>query len=245
MNNSRQQTVLGVFVKHPVPGKVKSRLGSKIGHAAAARLYEAFVADTIDRLQKSANRLIIGYSPNNLETSQWLRQWESSGAIFWPQPAKNLGQRMADFFKFACVQPETKSAILIGSDSPSLPVVYLEQAYEWLDAVDCVIGPSADGGYYLIGLSSPQAGIFEDIQWSSAYVLEETIERINRLGLSMKLLPLWYDVDELDNLRMLRGHLQALKHSGQRFAIKNWRVAGQLVGFFCRMKASEFDHDQI
>ena len=215
MNFPRQETVLGVFLKHPEPGKVKSRLGAEIGHEKAACLYEAFVADTIERFCQSADRLILGYSPDHKTTLNWLRKQGSKDAICWPQPDAHLGNRMASYFSFAFEQPETKSAILIGSDSPTLPVTYIEQAYEWLYSVDCVLGPSADGGYYLVGLSSPQPAMFEGIEWSSPSVLEKTVDRIQKLGLSMKLLPLWYDVDELDNLRMLRGHLLAMKQTGR------------------------------
>lgn len=215
MNFPHQETVLGVFVKHPEPGKVKSRLGVEIGYENAASLYEAFVTDTIERFGHSADRLILGYTPDNKTALDWLLQQGSKETVYWPQPDTDLGKRMANYFHFAFEQHETKSAILIGSDSPTLPVSYLEQAYEWLYSVDCVLGPSADGGYYLVGLSSPQPEMFEGIEWSSSSVLEKTVERIQELGLSMKLLPLWYDVDEMANLRMLRGHLLAMKLSGR------------------------------
>ena len=103
--------------------------------------------------------------------------------------------------------------VLIGSDSPSIPASYLTDAFEQLESCDCVIGPASDGGYYLIGLSANavSARLFENIDWSTSSVFLQTIERIEAAGLRHAVLPIWYDVDLEDSLRLLAGHVASAR----------------------------------
>ncbi len=216
---------LGIFVKEPVSGKVKTRLGAEIGCEESARLYELFVKDLTARFQPLSERLIMGYSPNSSSAKRWVEslfvpgrspsQTDSRAKIdTWPQPQGELGERMSAYFEHAFAFADTESAVLIGSDSPTIPAEYVQQAFEWLYRKDCVIGPSADGGYYLIGLRIPCEELFKDICWSRSGVLLQTVEKIKKAGLSLKLLPVWYDIDSKDDLQMLKGHLSALEISG-------------------------------
>ena len=94
--------------------------------------------------------------------------------------------------------------VLIGSDNPTLPQSLIEQACAALDADDLCIGPSADGGYYLIGLREPHLGVFDAIEWSTSRVYGQTLARAERLGLRVASLPEWYDVDEPSDLVRLQ-----------------------------------------
>ena len=141
---------LGLFAKQPVPGRVKTRLAADWGHERAAALYECFVRDLLGRLAVTGDRRVIGFAPADDETRQWFQ--ETSRRIagleawkLWPQPELDLGGRMADFFRTWTESPAHRT-ILIGSDSPTLPTEYLEQAWRLLDNHDCVLGPATDGG---------------------------------------------------------------------------------------------------
>lgn len=213
---------LGVFVKEPVPGTVKTRLGKEIGLEASAQLYQLFVKDLVDRFQSLPDRFLVGYTPETPSAKSWVQGLFTNEEIsvgninFWTQPEGELGDRMIAFFDYAFEASGVDSVVLIGSDSPTIPREYLLQAFEWLYQKDCVIGPSSDGGYYLIGLRRSCKELFQGIRWSQSDVLSQTLERIQQAGLSLKLLPVWYDVDSRDDLKMLQGHLSALMLTGEQ-----------------------------
>lgn len=221
ISQPEQSIVLGVFVKEPVPGKVKTRLGAQIGNEQAAQLYELFVQDLLCRFQELPQKLIMGYAPNTVSAKNWGQRLfgddkeDRDQAELWAQPEGELGQRIASFFEHAFSASGVDSVVLIGSDSPTIPREYVLQAFEWLYQKDCVIGPSSDGGYYLIGLRKPCTELFQGVDWSQSSVLTQTLEKIKQAGLSLKLLPVWYDIDSKDDLQMLQGHLSALELAGE------------------------------
>ncbi|HEV2948206.1 MAG TPA: TIGR04282 family arsenosugar biosynthesis glycosyltransferase [Gemmataceae bacterium] len=129
------------------------------------------------------------------------------------QPEGDLGRRMADFFE-SVFQRGADQAVLLGTDSPTLPLSYISSAFEQLEDVDLVLGPATDGGYYLIGLSGSIPSIFQNMNWSRPSVLADTIDRLRGSSYRLGLLPAWYDVDTLDDWQMLRGHLSALRRAG-------------------------------
>lgn len=210
---------LGIFVKQPVPGRVKTRLAANWGNERAAALYECFVRDLLDKFATVGDRRIIGFAPASDESRQWFTEASEQSAegswTLWPQPELDLGGRMASYFETWTESAEHRT-ILIGSDSPSLPVEYLEQAWQLLEKNDCVLGPATDGGYYLIGLRgtvSDFAAPFEDVEWSTAGVLSQTVELLKTHDLSLGLLPPWYDVDSSEAVVTLTGHLAASEYA--------------------------------
>jgi uncharacterized protein len=216
---------LGIFAKQPVPGRVKTRLAVDWGNERAAALYECFVRDLLTRFATVGDRRVIGFAPDSEEARRWFETVstspddavDSGGWILWPQPNSDLGGRMAACFETWAETPDHRT-ILIGSDSPTLPVEYLERAWRLLQDNDCVLGPASDGGYYLIGLrgSLPEfAAPFRDVDWSTAGVLSKTVENLKQHNLSLGLLPVWYDVDSVDAVETLTGHLAAFRHAGQ------------------------------
>ena len=205
---------LGIFVKQPTPGRVKTRLAADVGDRMAAEIYAAFTADVLERFAKTADRRFLCYAPDSLEAAEHFQQLAQDNYQLWLQPDCGLGDRMNQFF-IAQIQSRADRAILIGSDSPTIPPELMNQAFVELEESDCVIGPATDGGYYLIGLSQRAWPIFDKIEWSSSQVLEQTVDRITSAGASLALLPPWYDVDSLEDLHMLRGHVQALRTTGQ------------------------------
>ena len=211
---------LGIFAKQPVPGRVKTRLAADWGNDRAAALYECFVRDLLRQFAVAGDRRVLGFAPNVDAARGWFDeasgQSESESWTLWPQPELDLGGRMASYFETWTESAENRT-ILIGSDSPSLPVEYLEQAWRLLKANACVLGPATDGGYYLIGLRGTVADFnvpFQDVNWSTASVLAQTVEHLKQNGLSLGLLPPWYDVDSAESVVTLTGHLSAMNHSG-------------------------------
>lgn len=218
---------LGMFVKHPVPGRVKTRLAADWGDNRAAALYECFVRDLLGKFAEAGNRRILGFAPDNDEARHWFettselsvgKSVRDQGWRLWPQPNSDLGDRMARYFETWTESPQHRT-ILIGSDSPTLPAEYLEQAWQLLEGNDCVLGPATDGGYYLIGLRgtvSNLAAPFHNVAWSTAGVLSQTVRQLQNHNLSLALLPPWYDVDSVDAVSTLSGHLAAFQHANGR-----------------------------
>ncbi len=187
------------FVKFPEPGKVKTRLASALGAQKACDLYRHFVELTLakTKLVPQAARYVT-FSPP--EREQDFRALFNDDSHWFPQAeVPNLGERI-----YCAVQTVlargARGVITIGSDSPSLPVEFLQQAAQALTKFDLVLGPAEDGGYYLIGLKSAPRPLFENISWSTDEVFAQTLAAAGRLGLSVFVLPEWYDVDEVETL---------------------------------------------
>lgn len=198
--------VLGVFAKFWDPGAVKTRLAASIGAADAALLHRLFLVTVLHRTSDLADRRILVFSPperrepfSELCPHCWSLQDQGEG---------DLGQRMRLFFRSACAAG-ARYVVILGSDSPSVPTAFVAEAFETLRSVPVVIGPSADGGYYLLGVSSatPVPPIFEGISWGSSSVLQETIARLQDADIQFGKLPLWYDVDRLSDLHRLSDEL--------------------------------------
>jgi len=199
---------LGMFAKYWQPGKVKTRLARHVGDRQASDLYRAFLRTLVRRFEASADRRILAYWPEDrrdqfraLAGGNWSVELQTSG---------DLGQRMSRFFAAAraCAGGPI---VLIGSDSPTLPVQYVERAFELLEHVPVVLGPSTDGGYYLIGISGPIPCLFSGVSWSTPQVLDQTVALLHQADCRYALLPPWYDVDDGDDLRKLGGELDAMR----------------------------------
>ncbi len=199
-----------VFVKSPVPGQVKTRLIPYLSPEQASSLYQAFVVDWCSALSTiSSVRCVIAYTPPKALSA--LQTLLGKDPIYIPQQGVTLGDRLIAAAQWACAQDYTKF-LLVGSDSPTLPTQYVEHALELLGRRDVVIGPSVDGGYYLIGFSKQGASlsiptIFEGIAWSTDVVFRQTLRKIQKINARLGLLPPWYDVDTPSGLLLLRDHL--------------------------------------
>jgi len=191
-------SALVVFVKHPAPGAVKTRLAAAIGPEAAARLYRALAEHVLEATTPLAGeyeRLVFFDPPEALaEIRAWL-----PGVRLLAQSSGDLGARMSDAFARAFARGAERVA-LVGTDAPGVSRESVKEALDALGAADVVIGPAEDGGYYLIGLRAPRPGLFAGIAWSTPSVREETLARAAAAGLSVReLLPL-RDVDTLEDL---------------------------------------------
>ena len=203
-----------VFAKNPIPNHVKTRLIPRLSAEQATALYRAFLTDWCETLSKlSTIELIIAYTPEGSQPD--LQTIIGDAVTYIPQIGDGLGERLTSATHWASENGYEK-IIITGSDSPTLPLAYISQAVEALDTCDVVVGPSVDGGYYLIGLSNQNLTdvvptIYEGIAWSTKHVLQQTVERIHKINAKLKLLPVWYDVDTPEDLDFLQAHLSALR----------------------------------
>ena len=191
-----------VFVKSPEAVSVKSRLAATIGEQKARRLYRCFVEDLLDSVDKGNYGLKIFFYPPGEQPV--LSRWLGSDRAYEPQIGEDLGERMKNAFD-ACFAEGCDKAILIGSDCPDLPLEIIDEGFAALPSCDAVIGPSLDGGYYLIGFQSgtflPE--LFRGIPWSTDGVLKSTLAIADRKGLCVSLLPPWRDIDTQEDLKAL------------------------------------------
>jgi rSAM/selenodomain-associated transferase 1 len=201
---------LGLFAKDPRPRQVKTRLAAASSPAWAAAAAAAFLHDTIERLSAVNARRVLAFAPLDAEPA--FAALARGRFALVPQEGADLGQRMAAFFGEQ-FDRGASPVVLVGTDSPTLPLAFVEQAFAALERADVVLGPATDGGYYLVGCARRLPGIFDGISWGTSLVLEETVARLpagTRLGM---LLP-WYDVDTIEDWQLLRGHVAALRRAG-------------------------------
>jgi len=198
-----------IVAKQPVPGNVKTRLCPPLTPQEAAGLYSCFLQDTMNKVAKMP--IVSKYLALDIEDQ---KEGQKSGTtsphynvstpesfIIISQGTGDLGGRLA--YLAGCVFKESDHVIFIGADSPSLPISYLENALQLLADNDVVIGPSEDGGYYLLGLNGCFTFLFEGVEWSSDRVFAQTLERARSAGLKVNILPAWFDVDTSSDLSRL------------------------------------------
>ena len=197
---------LAVMTKVPRAGKVKTRLTPPLSREEAAALNTCFLRDTTSAISAAARNGhaagIAVYTPVGEEEAYRGILPEEFQLV--PQRGDAFGERLIfaseDLFRLGF-----ESVCLINSDSPTVPQRIFEQAARLLaqSGDRILLGPSDDGGYYLIGLKKPQRDIFHGIDWSTAHVFSQTMQRAAGMGISVELLPTWYDVDDCLTLRRL------------------------------------------
>ena len=195
-----------VIAKRPAPGRAKTRLTPPFSHAEAAQLYECFLRDTLDlaRAVPGVARLI-HYAP--LGAAGYFQQLAPDFGLT-PQIGDSLGERLDNVLTH-CLGDGFPRAVIMDSDSPTLPAEYVGRAFAMLDDADVVFGPCDDGGYYLIGLTRPRPRLLREVQMSTPNVLRDTLALAEQEGLRVALLPTWYDVDTVQELGRLQLELRA------------------------------------
>ena len=199
-----------VMAKQPQPGATKTRLHPYLSGQEAADLYRCFLLDTLELMkQVDGSQPIIAYSP--AEAEPYFREIAPPGFGFVGQEGADLPERLDNVLSHY-LERGYGQAVVMDSDSPTLPLAYLEQAFHELDepTADVVLGPCDDGGYYLIGLKSRCSALFHGLVMSTPTVLEETLSRAQEQGLRVASLPPWYDVDTAESLGRLEEELRTL-----------------------------------
>ena len=205
-----QEAIISIFAKIPEPGSVKTRLVPELGAERAAELAEAFLEDTVAMVRKlSWAECIIA------ATRAFARPYFKPEEV-WLQSEGDLGERLEKILRLALKR--CRMVLAIGSDTPNLPPAYLDSARQALATSDAVLGPSLDGGFYLIGLKDCPIGVLDGIQWSHSTTLAATIAKLEQFGMKTVLTNPWFDVDSHDDLERLRRQLAADPASAPRTA---------------------------
>ncbi len=214
-----------------VPGHepVKSRLHAALGLGAATLLYRCFVLDALDAAARVPGvEVIAAFSPASAGAAM---AGFAPGLRRLAQRGDDLGARMANLVSDLLAAGHA-AVLVTGSDLPTLPAARFVEAARVLSGggADVVLGPSEDGGYYLIGLARPAPALFVDMRWSAPDVLAVTCERAQRLGLRVHRLPPWYDVDTAADLVRLRDDLASAAARPAAGTIA-WRTRRWLAAF--------------
>jgi uncharacterized protein len=202
-----------IMAKAPEPGRVKTRLTSLLDPVAAASVYEACLADVVDRARQADVPLVLNYDPAPGADRYFETRYPDLPRL--PQVAGDLGARLHHALDRAFADGATRVAV-IGADSPTLPPATLREALRRLHRHEIVLGPTTDGGYYLLGARRaawPRAGtLLESVPWSTEQVLPVTLHRARTEGLDVHLLHEWYDVDLPPDLLRARADAQPGSH---------------------------------
>jgi hypothetical protein len=193
-----------VVAKRPAPGQTKTRLSPPLSPGQAAALYACFLHDTLELMRQVSNvRPVIAYLPMG-ETAYFSGLAPDFELVL--QEGADLGPRL-DNALTRYLQLGYQGVVIMDSDSPTLPVACLTSAFEALDDADVVLGPCDDGGYYLIGLKRPAPRLLREVRMSTARVVDDTLALAAAEGLRVRLLPVWYDVDDAAALGRLAAEL--------------------------------------
>lgn len=191
-----------IFAKYPTMSKVKSRLAKTTSDQFALDVYNicaANIFESADELRsKSPDIDIILFYAGNTEPP--FRAWIKKDFIYYQQTGKSLGERLANAFEVLFKKGYSKLAV-VGTDVPDHTSGELKNAFDTLVDFETVLGPSPDGGYYLLGMKRFLPELFENIEWSSENVYAATLEKIKRLNMTVDVLPELYDLDDESDLK--------------------------------------------
>jgi uncharacterized protein len=247
---------IAFMAKASLPGRAKTRLVPPLTFEEAASLNTAFLQDVAENVlsaarQSAADAGIAGYAAYGPPGSEDFFRGTLPASIgligaWLPNFGDCLLQTIGEILARGHL-----SAVVLNSDSPTLPTAILNETAEVLARPGdrAVLGPSSDGGYYLLGLKTPHRRMFEDVAWSTERVTEQSLQRAREIGLEVHQLPVWYDIDDVESLRKLRAELcgdtLAKRHAGKlvpHHAARTAKLMNRLWfdrDFVCRIEEVE------
>lgn len=191
-----EKTALIVFVKNNVPGTVKTRLAQDIGAENASKVYDVLVQHTKKIVRPLRAHLFVFFN----ETVEQHDFWRDEHVSYHLQKGDSLGEKMSDAFELVLQEKGYESACIIGSDCYELSTELIQRAYKALQQNEFVIGPATDGGYYLLGMKKFHPFVFQQKEWSTSTVFEQTIADISAKNYNVHSLPVLNDIDYLSDL---------------------------------------------
>jgi rSAM/selenodomain-associated transferase 1 len=225
--------IVVMVAKLPVPTRVKTRLCPPLSAGEAAKVYALFVQDMVEEMARLTGQphpdtpgsaVALAYTPEGSEAA--FKALLPVSVKLFPQQGQDLGERLAGIFRLL-FEDGYEQVHIINSDSPDLPCALLRDAIGRLKEprTDLVLGPCRDGGYYLVGLKKPAPDLFAQIPWSTERVLEMSLQRAGRLGLSVALLAPWDDIDTYGDLVRFLARNQ---HRRDNEVAPGWRTLAYL-----------------
>jgi uncharacterized protein len=211
---------LVILTRYPVPGITKTRLIKDIGDYGAADVHRKLTENIINQIRElQAGRELsceVCYTGGNKEE---MEGWLGNDLYYTEQVRGDLGARMYSAITGA-INAGSRKVALIGTDIPEPISGYIEKAFSALDEKDIILGPTIDGGYWLIGMKSPY-NIFDEITWGTETVLSQTVERIKQQGLTVFLLPEINDIDTVGDLKRCGQHEVIKQHLSAWLSFKD------------------------
>ncbi len=193
-----------IMTRYPEPGRVKTRLIPALGANGAARLHRQMVEYTLATVKNlssvTAAGIFIFFQGGSREL---MAEWLGDGVEYLPQVEGDLGDKMRAALQ-TVFNRGFEEVIMIGSDCPAIDAEILAQAFSGLSRAGMVIGPAADGGYYLLGLKQVYEPLFEKIDWGSGVVLRQTLSAARKVGLRVQSLSELRDIDRPEDLKQLQ-----------------------------------------
>ncbi len=202
---NKEIDLLLIFTRNPEPGKCKTRLASTVGDKAALEIYRFLIDHTVKVTKDLPVTKVVYYTEEIWNEDQW-DPGRYKKAL---QVGDDLGERMQNAFRKGFSEGFEK-IVIIGSDLFELQATDLGRAFESLDTADYVIGPAKDGGYYLLGMKSPNASIFQGKAWGTSSVLEDTLKDLENKAVAM--LPLRNDIDYYEDIKDTPEFKPFIKH---------------------------------
>jgi glycosyltransferase A (GT-A) superfamily protein (DUF2064 family) len=200
--------LFAMLARKPEPGKVKPGLADCLGPAAAAKLYRSFVMDLCERFaQLSVPARVLAYAPRGSRKAVSLlasRHWR-----LMRQEGAGTGAALAGVFDYAW-RTDCRRAVVLLTDCPTVPGAFVIDAFDHLLVNDVVLGPTTDGGVYLVGMSLERPELLLGLDWNGDGVFDALVERVDTFGLVLGLVPHWYEVNDRPGLDRLASHLRAL-----------------------------------
>jgi uncharacterized protein len=248
---------IAVMAKASAPGRTKTRLVPPLTFDEAAAFNTAFLQDVaVNLLAAAKHEAIAGYvayGPPGPQSVAFFQDTLPPAIGLLEAWRPNFGDCLLDAIDQLLARGH-HSAVVLNSDSPTLPTALLVRTAALLaqPGEHAVLGPSTDGGYYLLGIKSRHRRLFEDIVWSTEHVARQTLERASEIGLPVHVLPAWYDVDDIGSLRRLHGevvvgasfsaslHIHRAPHTAQlmRTLMSSAGLAGRLAGAAAPQRAA-------
>jgi rSAM/selenodomain-associated transferase 1 len=220
-----------VFLRSPRKGTVKTRLARRLGPELTLALYRCFVEDLMQTLGERRLPVTVCYHP--ARDAERVRAWLGNRYDYQAQRGGDLGERMDDAFQRVYnAHEDVRRAVLVGTDFPDLPGSVFEQAFRTLRRTDAVFGPTADGGYYLVGFRREGycADGFRNIPWGTSTVLEGSATALVDAGRSHRLIRRWRDVDHYGDLLLLKASILSDRHTPAKRTASLLAEAGLSVG---------------
>lgn len=224
----RNPNAVILFLKAPIPGMVKTRLQAHFGEAQALALYQAMVGDLLKNLgTNNSFDLHLFYWP--AEGAGRIQDWLGAAYPVHLQEGENLGAKMHRAFQ-KMFRQNYRQAVLIGSDLPILNSRFLDHTFRRFENAEVVLGPSEDGGYYLIGLNREHPELFANVEWSSATVLEQTLSNARLAGLTVSLTKKLRDVDTYEDVYYYCERFRRAEKSRRKVAApETYRILKEII----------------
>src|SRR5258705_5977330 len=218
---------LAVMAKAPIAGSVKTRLLPYLSAAEAGELARSLLLDQLSHLRAIETvDLYVAFTP--LHEEALMKQLVPAPFQLFLQSEGDLGARMQNVFAQLFGKGH-QAIVLIGADLMPVPLEYFGQAYDYLDGPEprVVLGPSRDGGYYLVGLNRPMPAMFENMTWSHDQVFTQTVIKLADLDIETRQLPIWFDIDTPDDLQILMTRVDDPQNVSMKNTLKLLRRLGR------------------